>query len=152
MTVNAGTPVYGTNNKEHYAAVVDVDVNAQNPNDPTALGGKAKAQAVVIVGSVSGDGALVPGTGGALPAGTNRSEAVGTTAANIMAQNLSRIGATIQNVGAVNNIGISEFGTAVIGAVGTTTLVPGATYTVRTSNAISAIAATSATNATAIEW
>lgn len=61
MSVNSNTSVYGTNNPEHYAAVVDVDVNAANPNDPTNLGSKAKALVFISGGSLDPSGKFVPG-------------------------------------------------------------------------------------------
>lgn len=87
-----------------------------------------------------------------LSAATNRSGTANTSSGQIVASNTARRGLEIQNIGA-NNIGINEFGgTAAIGTAGTYTLAPGASMRVRTSNAVTAIAATGATAFTATEW
>nr|GAT42387.1 predicted protein [Mycena chlorophos] len=151
MAVDPNSPVYGTNNPKRYKAVVDVDVSRPNPNDLTDRGDVAKAEVVIIGGSISSDGEIIPPSGNSLPSGTNRSAVIGTAATDLMPSNPNRVGGFIQNVSA-NNVGINEFADAVIGNAGTTTLAPGDTYTVRTNNAISAIADAAATNVTAIEW
>jgi hypothetical protein len=86
-----------------------------------------------------------------LPAGTDRSNTATTTSQALIPANANRRALNIQNVGA-NNIGVNEFGgTATIGSAGTYTLVPGASMNVRTSNAISFVAATGNTPFTATE-
>lgn len=100
---------------------------------------------VTIVGNASGSSAP-------LTAGTNRSGTATTSSSTLIAANANRRGLEIQNVGA-NNIGINEFGgTAAIGSAGTYTLVPNASMRVRTTGAITGIAATGSTAFTATEW
>lgn len=156
MAINPDVSTYGTYDPKHYLAVVDVDISKAYPNDPTRT--TAKALAMVMAGSIGADGTFTPGGAQTvtveqqpLPAGTNRSAAVGVAAANIMPANPARLGGFIQNISA-NIVGINEFGVAAIGSLGTTTLAAGATYEVKTSNAISAIASVAASDVTAIEW
>lgn len=150
MAVNSATAVYGTNNIEHYRAVVDVDIKSPLANDVTRT--SAKAQVVIVAGTISPDGSLTPTGAQPLTAGTNHSGSVPIANEVLIAADPARVGGSIINNDAVHNIGISEFGVAVIGAAGTTTVVPGATYIIRTSNAINAIAATAPVIVTAITW
>lgn len=105
-----------------------------------------------VLGGSGADGSPLTTQSAVLPTGTNRSKTVTTTSTSLAAANANRRGLEIQNVGA-NNVGINEFGgTAVIGSAGTYTLIPGASMRVRTSGAITAIAATASTDVTATEW
>lgn len=89
---------------------------------------------------------------GTLSAGVNRSGTAATSSGSLAAANPARKGLNIQNIGA-NNIGVNEFGgTAAIGTSGTYTLAPGGSMSVRTTNAVTVIAATGATAYTATEY
>lgn len=88
---------------------------------------------------------------GTATAGTNLSGSVTTSSGvfNIPASATRKPGDVQgQNVG-TNNIGFNEFnGTAVIGAAGTYTVIPGATFSITTTNQVNFIAATGATPVT----
>ncbi len=156
MAINPTVATYGTNRADNFSAVVDVDVNRAFPNDPKI--DTAKAAVMVIGGSLDPEGAFTPGginaniTPSPLPAATDRSAVVNMAATVLMPANADRMGGYIQNTDAAIEIGISEFGVAVIGDPGTFNLQPGATYQVRTNREISAVAFADGASVTAIEW
>jgi len=87
-----------------------------------------------------------------LGAGTDRSGTAGTSSAALAAANTSRRGLNIQNISA-NVLGINEIGnTAAIGSPGTYTLAAGASFNVRTNQAVNVIASAAGSAYTATEF
>lgn len=132
-------------------------------DEVSAASGKKAFVQRVVTGSVSGS-TFTPGGGGtaasptivqqtssAPTAGTNLSGTVTTTSGGFnLAASATRKPGDVQgqNVGA-NNIGFNEFGgTAVIGAAGTYTVIPGATFSITTNALVNFIAATGNTAVT----
>jgi len=87
-----------------------------------------------------------------LGTGTDRSGTVGTSSAALAAANTSRRGLNIQNISA-NVLGINEVGNAAaIGSPGTYTIAAGASFNVRTNQAVNVIASAAGSAYTATEF
>lgn len=103
MAVNPATPVYGTDKNTNLSAVVDVDINALNPNHADRT--SAKALAVVIATPSGGGGAGAAGfitTGPPYVATGDLTNGSGTITAGgvsqtVFAAGISKQGWAIQN-------------------------------------------------------
>lgn len=102
----------------------------------------------LLVSSAGSSGA----TSAPLTAGTDRSGTAGTSSTSLAAANTARRGLNIQNISA-NTIGLNEVGgAAAIGSPGTYTLAAGASFNVRTNQAVNVIASAAGSAYTATEF